>query len=218
MPQITQSFTLAFPRARVWPLLADVERVVPCMPGAALTAPVEDGAFAGEMRIKLGPIAAAFAGRGTLAMDDDAHSGTIEGQGTDSKSSSRAKGTVTFTVGEEDEGRATRVDLSVTFTLSGALAQFGRASIVQEIAQRLTAEFARNLEAELGKAGSVPDSAADTAAEPGAAPSSAPGATPSSTPAPAPARELNAGALLWAMLRDWLAGLLPGRRQDGSAR
>ncbi|MGQ9366123.1 SRPBCC family protein [Azospirillum sp. ST 5-10] len=195
MPQITQSFTVAFPRARVWPLLGDVAQVVPCMPGASLTAPVEDGAFAGQMRVKLGPIAAAFAGQGTLTLDEAGHSGTIQGQGTDAKSNSRAKGTVTFTVAEAEEGRATRVDLAVDFTLSGMLAQFSRGAIVQEIAQRLTAEFARNLEATL--AAVTPD------------------ATPDATPAAAaaPVRELNGGALLWAMLRDWIKGLLAGARR-----
>ncbi|WP_051340775.1 SRPBCC family protein [Azospirillum halopraeferens] len=189
MPRITQSFTVAFPRDRVWPLLADAGQVVDCMPGAALDGPVQDGRIAGRMRVKLGPIAADFAGEGELALDPATHSGTISGQGTDARNNSRARGAVTFTVAEDAGGAETRVDLSVDFTLTGTLAQFGRAGIVNEIARRLAGEFARNLEARL-------------AAE-----------APLAPPAPPAARELNAAALLLAIIRDWIKGLPSGLRR-----
>lgn len=191
MPQISQSFTVNFPRERVWRALGDIERVIGCMPGASLTKPPEGDKVFGQMKVKLGPITAAFAGEGVLSMDDSTHTGVVHGQGLDQKNNSRAKADVTFAAVEE--GAATRVDLSVDFTLTGVLAQFSRGGIVQEIAQRLTAEFARNLEAQLAK--DAPPAQAAVSAE--AAPE----------PAPEPAKELNALALLWAVLRDWVKGL-----------
>ncbi|MDQ2103940.1 SRPBCC family protein [Azospirillum isscasi] len=193
MPTMTQTLAVNFPRARVWPLLGDVEQVIACMPGASLTKPREGDRIFGQMRVKLGPIAAAFAGEGTLAMDAATHTGVIHGQGTDPKNNSRAKADVTFAVLEEGPG--TRIDLTVDFTLTGVLAQFGRGAIVQEIANRLTAEFARNLEAKL--AATAPVEVAVEVVE-DAAPIAA-----SAAPAE-PAKELNAGNLLWVMLKDWL--------------
>ncbi len=186
MPQIAQSFTVGFPRAQVWRTLADVERVVTCMPGAALTRPPEGGKIAGEMRVKLGPIVAAFAGEGELAMNDAAYTGTIRGQGMDRKNNSRVRAEIEFKAIEQDG--ATRVDLAVDFSLTGMLAQFSRGALVEEIAQRLGAEFAKNLEARMGAS---------------AAPAGGPAGGPATAALPEPARELNALALIWSIIKDW---------------
>jgi carbon-monoxide dehydrogenase small subunit len=52
---------------------------------------------------------------------------------------------------EEKSGAATRVELAIDYTLTGTLAQFGRSGIVQDIAKRMTAAFAANLEARLNE-------------------------------------------------------------------
>ncbi|MBB3266715.1 carbon monoxide dehydrogenase subunit G [Azospirillum sp. OGB3] len=205
MPTMTQTLAVNFPRARVWPLLGDVEQVISCMPGASLTKPREGDRIFGQMRVKLGPIAAAFAGEGTLTMDAATHTGVIHGQGTDPKNNSRAKADVTFAVLEDGPG--TRIDLTVDFTLTGVLAQFSRGAIVQEIANRLTAEFARNLEAKLAATAPV--------AEEEVAASSEAVAAPAPEPAPEPAKELNAGNLLWVMLKDWLRKLFSNPLPSG---
>ncbi|CAO3435474.1 SRPBCC family protein [Azospirillum argentinense] len=204
MPTMTQTLAVNFPRARVWPLLGDVEQVMSCMPGASLTKPREGDRIFGQMRVKLGPIAAAFAGEGTLTMDEATHTGVIHGQGTDPKNNSRAKADVTFAVVEEGSG--TRIDLTVDFTLTGVLAQFSRGAIVQEIANRLTAEFARNLEAKLAATAPVEEmAAASTDAV----------AAPVPEPASEPPKELNAGNLLWSMLKDWLRKLFSNPLPSG---
>lgn len=210
MPQITQSLTVQFPRERVWAMLSDAEQVVPCMPGASLTKPPEGTKVAGQMRVKLGPITAQFGGEGELVMDAATHTGVLRGQGNDAKSNSRAKGEAAFAVTEADGGAATTIALTVDYTLSGTLAQFSRGAIVQELVQRLTAEFARNLEARLAETAPAP--AAPAAPEPALEAAAGPAAIPAPAPSPAPARELNAGALLWAMVKDWIKGLFAGRR------
>lgn len=202
MPQLTQTFTVNFPRDRVWRALGDVEQVVGCMPGASLTRPPDGGKIAGAMKVKLGPITAAFAGEAELTMDDGAYTGVIHGQGLDQKNNSRAKADVSFAAVEVE--RATRIDLTVDFTLSGMLAQFSRGAIVQEIAQRITNEFARNLEAKL--AAEAPPVASEAVA-PGAA---APAPAPSAATPDQPPRELNAGAILWSVVKDWVKGVFSG--------
>ncbi|UKJ77627.1 SRPBCC family protein [Azospirillum brasilense] len=203
MPTMTQTLAVNFPRARVWPLLGDVEQVIACMPGASLTKPREGDRIFGQMRVKLGPIAAAFAGEGTLTMDEVTHTGVIHGQGTDPKNNSRAKADVTFAVLEEGPG--TRIDLTVDFTLTGVLAQFSRGAIVQEIANRLTAEFARNLEAKLAATAPVAEVAASSEAV----------VAPTPEPASEPVKELNAGNLLWSMVKDWLRKLFSNPLPSG---
>ena len=192
MPEITQSFTVAFPREQVWRMFRDTALVVGCMPGASLDGPPEDGRLRGQMRVRLGPIAAAFAGEAELTMDDTAYCGAMRGQGLDRKTSSRTRGDVAFSLSAQDAG--TRVEIKVDYALSGALAQFGRGAIVQEIAQRLTAEFAGNLTAALAQAAAAPP---DTAA------AGAPTAAPASS-APPVARELNLWALLRSVLAAWI--------------
>ena len=49
----------------------------------------------------------------------------------------------------EGDGRQTRVDLSVEYSLQGALAQFSRSGIAQDLGRRLVADFAANLNARL---------------------------------------------------------------------
>jgi len=145
MTRIEDSFTVGHPRDRVWAFFAETARVAQCMPGAQVTA-VDGGHIDGGIRIKLGPMKAAFAGEGDVTRDDASYSGTIAGRGLDRGSSSRATGRVTYRLSEIDDGRATRVDIAVAYALTGPLAQFSRGGIARDLAARLTATFAENLE------------------------------------------------------------------------
>jgi carbon-monoxide dehydrogenase small subunit len=171
--------------------MEDVERVAACMPGAALTGPVRDGRLEGRIAIKLGPINATFAGEGTMALDESAHQGTIEGSGRDKRSATRAKGRVAYRLIKIEGGAATRVEIEVAFSLAGPLAQFSRAGIVTDLAGRLTAAFADNLQARLD-------------------------AEASGQAAPAPAEaKLGAGGLLFSVLWARLKAALFGRSDRG---
>jgi hypothetical protein len=70
---------------------------------------------------------------------------------------------VRYVLIEEKAGAATRVDVEVGYALTGALAQFSRSGIVNDLAERLTTAFARNLEVRLD--GSVDASQAPQHAE-----------------------------------------------------
>jgi aerobic carbon-monoxide dehydrogenase small subunit len=148
---LRQSFTLGHPRERVFAFFAQIDEVVACMPGAALTEAPRGGHVRGRLRIKLGPIAADFAGEAEVERDPARHRGAIRGRGRDSRTNSAASGEVSYALIEENAGAATRVDVEVGYTLTGALAQFGRSGIVDDLAERLTAAFARNLEARLDR-------------------------------------------------------------------
>jgi carbon-monoxide dehydrogenase small subunit len=139
---------IARPQAEVWIFLGDIERVVPCMPGATLSG-VRGDRLQGQLAIKLGPIVAAFDGEARVVRDDAMQRGMILGAGRDRLGASRASGELEYRLSAEQGGAATRLDITVRALLLGPLAQFGRSAIVTDLAARLSEVFARNLERRL---------------------------------------------------------------------
>jgi aerobic carbon-monoxide dehydrogenase small subunit len=127
--------------------------------------------------VKVGPISAEFSGVAQITRDETAHRGSIVGSGRDTRNNSSTRGMLTYAVKPGEHSAGSRVDVDVGYTLTGMLAQFSRTSLVQDIASRLTAAFARNLEERLSIEGD------SDAAE-----------------APSLVRELNAGSLITAVL------------------
>jgi carbon-monoxide dehydrogenase small subunit len=178
-----ESFVVLRPPAETWRAFADLPAVASSLPGAVLTE--HDGQTAkGKMTVKLGPIVAAFAGSAAIERDDAAMTGMIRGAGADGGTGSRTRGEVTYRLAPEGSA-STRVFVVVEYSLQGALAQFSRSSIAQDLGRRLVAEFAANLNARLGGRDS------------GAA-----------SPAPA---SLDAGALVWAWIVDRVRRLFGAR-------
>ena len=149
--EVCQSFVIGRPPQEVWRFLADIERVVPCMPGATLTGSSGDR-LQGRVAIKLGPIAASFDGEARVIRDDATQRGMILGTGRDRLSASRANAEIEYVLTPEQDGTAAQVDISVRAVLAGPLAHFGRSGIVNDLAARLSDMFARNLERRLAGA------------------------------------------------------------------
>jgi carbon-monoxide dehydrogenase small subunit len=110
-----------------------------------------------RLKVKLGPITAEFLGGAEVARDPADYSGTIRGAARDQRSGSSTRGDIRYALAEERGGSATRVDIEVGYTLTGALAQFSRSSIAQDIARRMTAAFAQNLEVRLVERAGAPN-------------------------------------------------------------
>lgn len=162
--EFRRSFTIARPLHEVWNFLADVERVVPCMPGATLTGSDGDR-LQGQVAVKLGPIAAAFEGEARIIRDEAARRGLIQGAGRDRLSASRATAEIEYALTPEQSAAATRVDIAVRALLLGPLAQFGRSAIVNDLATRLSDMFVHHLERRMaGPSGAIDDAAAPIAA------------------------------------------------------
>lgn len=148
MPDIEASFDIDQSVDRVWEFFQDVPEVVTCMPGLELIGQTGDDAYEGKVKIKLGPITAAFQGEATI-VDRDAltHSARIEAKGVDRQGGNRASAEVTYEISANENG--TRVKLSGDIKLTGALAQMGRSGIIQDVANQLTSQFADHLRAKL---------------------------------------------------------------------
>jgi carbon-monoxide dehydrogenase small subunit len=153
--ELRQSFSVPFARDEVWRFFSNLDQVTRCMPGARLTKPVENNRTEGEINVKLGPIVSAFHGVLEVERDDDKFRGAVRGAGRDAKSPSSARAIITYNV-RQCQATASQVDVSVTFLLSGALAQISRSGLIKDVADHLTRVFARNLEARLSGAADAP--------------------------------------------------------------
>lgn len=199
--QLKQRFSVAHPRAKVWDFFGRMEEVTPCMPGASLTEPPTGDAAKFKLNVKLGPIAAAFIGDAEIERHPEDYRGVIRGNARDSRGDSRVKGIVDYALQDASNGSATGVDINVDFTLTGRLAQFSRAGIVNDLAARLTADFARNLESALAR------QARDAVPERSTAADEVTAATAAAPAPPARETELKAGSLLIGVLWDRIKAL-----------
>lgn len=132
---------------RVWPYLLDVERIVPCMPGAQLTETVDERNWKGKVTIKMGPVSLAFAGKVTMTeRDDEAHRLVLKGSGMEQRGKGAASATITTTAEQTPNG--TRVNVVQDLQVQGQAAQMAR-GMMQDVTTRLTREFADCLKANL---------------------------------------------------------------------
>jgi aerobic carbon-monoxide dehydrogenase small subunit len=154
-------FTVAFPPGTVFDMFGDVTRVAACLPGASLTTVPTPERVEGVIRVKLGPISANFHGAARIERNSENLSGRIVGAGSDQRSRSSTQGEIRYHLAPIEQGTATRVELSIGYSLRGMLAQIAREGLVRDLAARLTAEFARNLERQLS--GAPPDRSAAAA-------------------------------------------------------
>ena len=206
--EIEQSFSVPFASDVVWRCFHDTEGIVTCLPGAALTAPPQGEQLQLSMTVKLGPIVAAFAGEGEMTLDDALLQGSVSGSGSDRKSGSRVKGEAAFSLHDDDTGAiSTRVDVRVNFSITGSLAQFSRAGIVRDLAERMTAAFSENLKKKL-ESETIPITQTIKPDVHHSTESIGMDAAPAAHRAPLPvAAPLELGGLFWQILRDRLRRL-----------
>jgi len=147
--EINNSFEVPLPPADAWKVLMDIPRIAPCMPGAELTGVADKDTYNGKVSVKLGPVALTFAGQVKFTdIDEAGHKARAKAQGKDSKGRGGANANVDFHL--EPSGNGSRVLVKTDLTLSGAVAQYGRASgMIQDVAQALIGQFADSLKAQL---------------------------------------------------------------------
>ncbi len=145
--ELINSFEVARPIDEAWAALTDVERVVPCLPGARLQE-VNDGEYRGVVRVRLGRITTEFAGAATIAEQNATdYKVVVNGQGLDARGEGTAEAIVTAKL-EPINDTTTRVLVDTDLTLSGRVAQLGK-GVLPEVSTNLMAQFADNLAAML---------------------------------------------------------------------
>ncbi len=144
-----QRFTVAHAPDRVFDMFGDISQIAACLPGASLTGVPAPEHVAGTIRVKLGPISADFRGVARIERNRENLCGRIVGIGSDRRSRSSTQGEIRYHLVPIEHGAATRVELAIGYSLRGILAQIAREGLVRDLAARLTADFARNLDRQL---------------------------------------------------------------------
>src|SRR5215210_7671864 len=145
--KLENEFTVDVPVEEVWNVLLDLERVTPCLPGAALTEESGDE-YKGEMKIRLGPVSQNY--NGTVKIeeaDESERRAVIKADGKDARGQGTASATITSTLHDEGNG-STRVHVDTDMQITGRAAQFGR-GVQQEVAEKLLTQFAECLEEQI---------------------------------------------------------------------
>lgn len=141
---LTNSFAVPVTIDRAWTTLLDMERVAPCLPGAAVDS-FDGEVCQGRVKIKVGPISLQYRGEVTIEERDDAqHRLVMTGLGKEVKGSSSASARIRAQLVEK--GASTEVQVETELDLTGKPAQFGR-GIITDVSNRLIGTFAANLEA-----------------------------------------------------------------------
>jgi uncharacterized protein len=161
--KINNEFTVGAPIQQAWDTMLNLERIAPCLPGAAIQDEKDEGEYDGTMKVKIGPITANY--KGTVKfeeVDEENHRAVLQATGRDARGQGTASATIVSTLQEETDG--TKVSVETDMKLTGRAAQFGR-GIAQDVATKMLDQFASCLEEEI-TGGPEEGAAAAATAEP----------------------------------------------------
>ena len=201
---IEETFELHAPVERTWRYLVDPRQVVNCLPGAELTEVQNADTFLGRVKVKVGPITAAYDGRVTITGRDDAsHVVSMVGEGRERTGAGSAKMTMTSRL-TPLTGGATQVQVVADVDIVGKAAQFGR-GMIESVNRQLFKQFTECLRGTL-EGPMVAELQAEPLAPPPVVPATTArvaGAIPA-VPPPAGGQALRLAPLLMRALADWL--------------
>src|SRR5688500_8899375 len=145
---LTNTFVVSEPLDRSWAVITDLERVAPCLPGAALLGR-EDEDYRGAVKVKVGPVTAQYEGVDRFVERDDAeHHAVLRAEGRDVRGQGNAAATIDLRLRPQGDG--TEVVVATDLDLAGRVAQFGR-GVIADVSGKLIGQFARRLEEEMSQ-------------------------------------------------------------------
>jgi carbon monoxide dehydrogenase subunit G len=205
--ELEKTFALPGSAAAAWAALQDIEGVASCMPGAKIVERKPDGGYKGTVTVRVGPATMSFRGEVDVRdVDDAARSLRLLGKGTDTTGTSGASMDLRARIEAAGESSSSLVGKSQV-TMSGKAAAFG-GRMMTSVADQVLKQFGENFAARVAVLAATAHTPPPPSPDP-AVVASAVAAPPSAAP-PAP-RELNAFALLWGVLADWLRNLFRKR-------
>jgi carbon monoxide dehydrogenase subunit G len=183
--RLEHSFEVGVPMERAWAVLLDVERIAPCMPGAALSE-FDGDTFTGTVRVKLGPVSLSYKGKGEFVeRDEAARRVVIKASGQDSRGAGAASATVTASLHPTEDNASTKVDVATDLQISGRAAQFGR-GMIGDVSERLLGQFVDCLTKQLAAEPVGPAAAGAQSGGPQVASPHAADASPATPPSASP--------------------------------
>jgi carbon monoxide dehydrogenase subunit G len=143
--QIENEFTVPAPPDELWAYLLDIEKIVPCMPGAELTETVDATTWKGRVNIKFGPMAMTFAGQVQLTESDAlTRKMVLAVKAIEQKGHGAASATIAVRIEHGGELGGSLVIMTSDITITGRAAQFSR-GMIPEVSKKLTSQFAECL-------------------------------------------------------------------------
>ncbi|MFM2394674.1 MAG: hypothetical protein RLZZ546_2656 [Bacteroidota bacterium] len=143
---ITKTFSIDQNIDLVWATLTDPEKIVGCVPGAALTEKVDEDNYKGEVELKFGPVKAAYDGLVTFTSRDKAtHKMALKGSGTDTKGKGGAEMVMEGVLTSSGDN-CTDVEVKMDIEVSGMLAQFG-SRLINDVSNHVFDQFVGNFKA-----------------------------------------------------------------------
>lgn len=145
--QIVNEFTVNRPIDEAWPIICDLERIAPCLPGAQLEE-IEGDTYRGRVKVKLGAITAQFVGEAHFVeRDDEAHTAKLKGKGRDTGGRGNAEADISAQA-EALSPTSTKCIVVADLHITGKVAQFGR-GVLGDVSRKLLGQFVENLEAQV---------------------------------------------------------------------
>ena len=173
--QLVNEFTVNRPIEEAWPVICDVERIAPCMPGAQLEE-IEGDVYRGVVKIKLGAVSTQFKGQAHFVeRDDTKHLAKLRAEGRDTGGRGNAAADITAEA-ESLSPTSTKCTVTTDLHITGKVAQFGR-GIMGDVSKKLMEQFAANLNTMLDNT-ALEKTGLDTAGEPDGTPAEAAAAPP----------------------------------------
>ncbi|HEX8496400.1 MAG TPA: SRPBCC family protein [Actinomycetales bacterium] len=161
---LQHTFTVPIGIEAAWAAFTDLEGIAPCFPGAVITS-VDGDDFTGTAKVKLGPIALMYSGKGVwVSRDGSAYQAVIEASGKDKRGNGTASATITAHL-EPGDG-VTHVFVDTDLRITGRPAQFGR-GVIQDVGSKILDQFATCLSERMGQDGAA--ALAEASGEPDAA-------------------------------------------------
>ena len=189
-----------------WTVLANMNELATCMPGAQITSEIDATHFTGSVRVKVGPAVAAFAGTiEILALDPATRTLKMMGKGAD-KGGSSASMELTANLVAIDANSCTLVGHAEVI-VNGKFAQFG-GRMMGSVSDMILGQFA----VVFSQKAAVVQAALAPVASAAPGESAAPAATAPAPQAPVVAQEFNALGLVWALVKDFFAKLFGSKR------
>ena len=139
--KIEERFEVQAPVERVWDYLVDPKRVVECLPGAELLEQKDDGSFLGAIKVKVGPLAMSYKGKGKFTeINAETHQVRMVGDAREVSGSGSTKVSMLSTVSPLANGGC-EISVSADVDLVGKIVQFGR-GMIEEVSRQMFRQFA----------------------------------------------------------------------------
>lgn len=168
--KLINEFTVNRPIDEAWPVICDLERIAPCLPGAQLQE-IEGEEYRGIVKVKLGAVSTQFKGAARMTeRDDENYRAALHAEGRDTGGRGNAAAEITAHA-EALSPTSTRVEVVADLHITGKVAQFGR-GIMADVSKKLMGQFAQNLNTMLDEDAGPEPTATEESSTPAAADSS----------------------------------------------